>query len=410
MTAPVQTRAHKIMFVAGETSGDMHASAVIRALRENCDGTPGKFEFIGMGLEKMERAGMRQLVDTTGHLSLAGIVEPLLHYPKIRKAYRNLTRALAQELPDLLVLVDYPEFNLKLASHANRLGVKVLFYISPQIWAWRKSRIKTIAERVDMMAVIFPFEEKIYRDAGVPVRYVGHPLIDEIQGHSSLPGYAATGEKVVRERATGKKILLMPGSRMVEVKRLLPVLCQAAAKIAARAQTVRFSLALAANIPKAFVSRQLHKHRLQCELVDASADTMRSSDVAITASGTATLQLACHGVPMVIIYKLSWLTYGLLKRLVKVPRIGLVNIVAGKPVVAELIQNEATADNICSEVHSLLDNENHVDQVRRELEKVKRALGNGGTAEKVARLICDMTETGKTGSENAFKGKPGGGA
>lgn len=389
MTLPTQPRAYKLMFVAGEVSGDMHASAVIRALRKNHTGADKKFEFIGMGLDRMERAGLRQLAGTTGHLALAGIVEPVLHYPELRKAYRHLAQALAKESPDLMVLVDYPEFNLKLASRAKQLGIKVLFYISPQIWAWRKNRIRTIAERVDMMAVIFPFEEKIYQDAGIPVRYVGHPLIDEIQQKALPPRHAAD-----KKRAAGKKILLLPGSRMIEVRRLLPILCRAAVKIAAQAPAVQFSLVLAPNIPKAHVIRQLQKHRLQCNLIEASTAALRSGDIAITASGTATLQLACHGIPMVVVYKLSWLTYALLKRLVKVPYISQVNIIAGKPVASELIQGEASVDNICREIHSLLENGSRVDQIKRELKKVKQALGDGSASEKVARLICEMLKTG----------------
>ena len=382
-------RAYKIMFIAGEESGDAHASAVIRALRENANRQ--RFDFFGMGLEKTKKAGMRQLVNAS-ELALVGIAELLRHYPKIKRAYRHLQRALKEEAPDLLVLVDYPEFNLKLAGYARRQRVKTLFYISPQIWAWRKKRIKTIARRIDMMAVIFPFEEKIYLDAGVPVRYVGHPLIDEMR-NSSLEQSDSSDKK----KTTRGKIILLPGSRITEVKRLLPVMCQAAKKIAAQIPTARFSLLLSSNISAAFVREQLQKYRLDCDLIEIHPYTaMRTSDVAITASGTATLQLACCGTPMVIVYKLSWITYALAKKLIRIPYIGMVNIIAGKSIAPELIQKAANPDNICREVLSLLENNDRKRQIVDELNQVKQMLGNGGAATEVARLIREMVETEKT--------------
>ncbi len=393
MSAPARPRAYKIMFVSGEASGDMHTSAVIKALlSKNHDSDGQRFDCFGMGLARMKQAGMRQLIDAS-ELALAGIAELVLHYPKIKRAYRCLQQALAEESPDLLVLVDYPEFNLRLAREARKLGIRTLFYISPQVWAWRKNRVKIIADRIDMMAVIFPFEEKIYLDAGVPVRYVGHPLVDEMRQSRPPPDDGKKpGEKTV---------LLMPGSRMTEVRRLLPVLCRASKKIAVQTPgTIRFSLLLAANIPAAFVQEKLQKYRLECTLVRARPySAIPDSDVAITASGTATLQLACGTIPMVIVYRLSWITYVLLKKLVKTPFIGMVNIIAGKEIAPELIQYQASADRICQEIRSLLEDEERRRRTRHELSQVKRALGDGGAGEKVARLIREMVEEGASNQQ-----------
>ncbi len=368
----------KIMISAGEPSGDMHAAELIKALGASPGN--GRLDCFGMGLEQMQRAGLRRLVDAS-ELSLVGLFEVLAHYPKLRRAYRRLVRALREETPDLLVLVDYPEFNLKLAAAARRLGIKTLFYISPQVWAWRAGRIRTIARRIDMMAVVFPFEEKIYRDAGIPVRYVGHPLLDQLP--AAVPP--------VQRDDGQQRVLLMPGSRLTEVRRLLPVITAAAAGIARRTERVRFALLLAPGIPAALVEQQLAEHGVQCELVrEEPYALMRESALAITASGTSTLQLALCQTPMVIIYKLSPPTYWLVRRLVQTPHIGLVNIVAGKRLVPELVQGEANADAICREAMPLLEDTQKNRQLRRELRELRQVLGDDGSTLKLAGLVREM--------------------
>jgi len=364
---------YSIMIVAGEPSGDMHAADLVRALHAAGD----HYACFGMGLEAMQQAGLRRIVDAT-ELAVVGLFEVITHYPKLRRAYRRLVRALREERPDLLVLVDYPEFNLKLAGEAKRLGIKTLFYISPQIWAWRAGRIRTIAERVDMMAVIFPFEERIYRDAGVPVRYVGHPLVE--QAPRALPPRAGGG----------RRLLLLPGSRRGEIERMLPVLCRAAVGIRAQLPDARCSLLLAPGIPAARVEQELRRHRLECELLHGNPyAAMAAADLALTASGTATLQLALCGTPMVIIYKVAWPTYWVLRLLVRTPYIGLVNIVAGRQVVPELIQGEANPAAIREQAVALLDAERNR-AMRRDLEQVRRALGVGGASAKLAALVHEL--------------------
>ena len=368
------------MLAAGEPSGDMHAAELIKALRSSQDA--GLFDCFGMGLAEMQRAGLRQLVDAS-ELSLVGLFEVVAHYPKIRRAYRRMVRALEKEKPDLLVLVDYPDFNLRLARVACRLGIKTLFYISPQVWAWRAGRIKVITRYIDMMAVVFPFEKKIYLDAGVPVRYVGHPLVDRMLNDPPARSESSSG--------SGKKVLLMPGSRAIEIRRLLPVLCRAATEIAARVPSTRFSLLLAPGIPAETVKQELHKHHLDCELIrENSETTMRNSDLAITASGTATLELALCGTPMIIVYKVSWPSYFLLKRLIKTPRVGLVNIIAGKTIAPELIQSNANAGAIRAQALAILENEQSARVIQRELEQVRRSLGGNGAVKNIASLVREM--------------------
>ena len=376
---------YKIMIAAGEPSGDLHAAGLIKALHSNKHYDGKSFDCFGMGLEKMKDAGLRQLVNAK-NLSLIGIFEVLIHYPNIKRAYRRLVNAMKEESPDLLVLIDYPEFNLRLALAARKLGIKTLFYISPQVWAWRSKRVKKIAHCIDMMAVIFPFEEKIYHDAGVPVRYVGHPFVDQIS-HDLSPTIS---------RSNTKNILLLPGSRTIEIRRLLPILCRSAVKIKNQMPSVHFSLLLAPGIPATLIEKYLQKYQIKCELIDENSDSaMRDSDLAITASGSASLQLALHETPMIIIYKVSWLTYIFLKKLIKIPYIGLVNIILGKKIAPELIQHDANADAICREVFLLLENKNRIQQIKRDLHEIKKILGPSGATKKIADLVREMVGANK---------------
>ena len=376
------------MIVAGEPSGDLHAAGLVRAL----GAAPIPYDCFGMGLDEMKRAGLRCIVNAKD-LAVVGLFEVIVHYPRLRRVFRRLVRALEEEKPKLLVLVDYPEFNLKLAAEAHRLGVKVLFYISPQVWAWRAGRVRKITRRVDAMAVVFPFEQKIYRDAGVPVHYVGHPLIEQ------MPPQTGAAQRATRDDST-RKVLLMPGSRRGEVHRLLPVLCRAAVRLRERIGAIEFSLPLASGIPEDFAARVLLDHRLECKVVRENPEetwqAMRNADLAITASGTATLQLALCETPMVIVYKVAWPTYFLLKKLVKTPHIGLVNILSGKAgrtaIAPELIQGNANDKAIAREALALLENEKAMQKTRHGLREIRKILGDGNASENLARLVQKMVE------------------
>lgn len=370
-------RAYKLMVVAGETSGDMHAADVAKALKTTCH----QCELIGMGLDAMRKAGVRLLVDAR-RAAVVGLLEIFKNIIHLYTVYRRMEKNLQQEKPDLLIVVDYPGFNLRLAKRAHALGIKVLYYIGPKVWAWKAGRIKTIRACVSSMAVIFPYEEDIYRRAGVPVHYVGHPLVEQYQ-----PPPAG----LKHERKAVKNILLLPGSREVEIDKMLPLLCDAAHAIKEQTTAVRFSVLCAPNIGADKIAKTLARKNLRCELLECSPwHAMHQADCAIAAAGTASLQLALCEKPMLVIYKTSWFNYILLRQLVKVPYISLVNLIAGKQVVKEYIQHQATADNISAEIVSLLRDQQRYKKMQDELRAVKKKLGGRGAAQRTAQLAKQL--------------------
>ena len=376
-----QPRRYKIMIVAGETSGDIHAAKVVKALKEQAKKRACQLEFVGMGFDAMRQAGVRPLVDASG-MAVVGLLEVAKNIVRLHAVYRRIKKALAQERPDLLILVDYPGFNLRLAKKANALGIKVLYYIGPKIWAWKAWRIKTIRSCVSSMAVILPQEENIYRQAGVPVRYVGHPLLDQYEPPRNL-----------EEKRAGKNILLLPGSRDSEIDHILPLLCDAAQAIRKQSDKVRFSLLCAPNIRKEKIASIVADKGLSCELLECSPwHAMHQADCAISASGTATLQLALCGKPMLVTYKMSWITYSLLRCLVRIPYISLVNIIAGKRVVKEYIQRQASADNISDEIISLLRDKRRYKAMQDELSAIRGSLGAPGAARRTAQIACELLD------------------
>ncbi|MCW9012819.1 MAG: lipid-A-disaccharide synthase [Gammaproteobacteria bacterium] len=372
-----------IMISAGEASGDLHAANMIRALQQ----LDPDLKFTGMGASKMHKAGAELLVDCTD-IAVMGIVEVLLKYRQIMKALNILRDAIKQNPPDLLVLVDYQEFNFKLAQTAKACGVKVLFYISPQVWAWRPHRVKKMGERIDMMAVLFPFEEKFYKNANVPVRFVGNPLVDQAQ--SSLTRVEALEHfQLQQDRRT---IGLFPGSRKTEIQRLLPTLLQASRLLYRKHNDLQFILPVASTLGIDEVEPYLADFDdISIKLVqDNPYDVMQACDAIMTASGTATLEIALLGIPNVITYRISPISYFILKRLVSIRHIGLVNIVAEKEIVKEFIQHEATPQNLYTEIDRLLTDQNYRENMIRELNQVKALLGKEGGSQNIARLAMEM--------------------
>ncbi len=341
------------MIVAGEASGDIYgADLVTEALKLAPD-----LHFSGIGGARMRESGVEILVDSSD-MAVVGFVEVIKHFDVIFSAFRRLKQILLDDPPDLLILIDYPGFNLRLAKIAKKAGVKVLYYISPQIWAWRQGRVKKIARLVDHMAVILPFEAPFYQRAGVPVSFVGHPMFDMVNVTYDRSA-AATSFNLDPSR---KIVGLFPGSRHNEIERLLPVIIGAANKLKEHVTTTR----------------------------DRIHDMIRACDAVISVSGTVTLEIALVGTPMVIIYKLSPLTYQLAKRLVKVPNIGLCNIVAGETVVRELIQDQANPAAIADEVEKLLTNHSYHSAIAGKLGDVRAKLGRGGASALVARLALTL--------------------
>jgi len=291
------------------------------------------------------------------------------------------------ERPDLLVCVDYKEFNLKLARFAKQRGIKVLFYVSPQVWAWRPGRVKTYGKAIDMMAVIFPFETAYYDKENVPVRYVGHPSVDKVHPQHSR------AEDLVRFGLDGNKpvVGLLPGSRANEINRMLPVMLAAAERLQARIPGIQFVLPQADSINDEMLENYIQQSAIKITVIKKQPyDAIQCCDGVMTTSGTATLEIALLTVPMVITYKLATLTYWLGRWLVNTSFIGLPNIVLGKGFIKELIQHEATAENLAEEIERILIDKSYADQMRDNLKQVKLQLGQGGGSKKMAELALEM--------------------
>jgi lipid-A-disaccharide synthase len=370
------------MIIAGEASGDLHGAALVReALARD-----PSLQFFGMGGVRMREAGVHTLVDAAD-MAVVGLVEVVAHFGTIARAFRTLTRALREERPELLILIDYPDFNLLLARAAKKAGVKVLYFISPQVWAWRSGRVKTIAERVDHMAVVFPFEVPFYERAGLPVTFVGHPLSDLVRPTMSRQEAESLFGLDPRRKVVG----LFPGSRRSEIRRLLPVIIAAAKKLKRREPAVQFILPLASSLSRADIDPYLVGSGLGITVISGKGyDVMQVCDAIVTASGTVTLEIALMGVPMVIIYKVSFLTYQIGKRLVEVEHGGLCNIVAGDRIVQELIQKDCTPVAIADELQRLLNDGEYAAEMRGKLAQVREKLGAPGAAGRVAELALAM--------------------
>lgn len=375
-------RSFKICFSAGESSGDSHAANLYLELKKDFP----KLNAIGMGGAKMSQAGISLCFDSS-KIAVIGAVEVIKHYFEIRHAMKTMQSLLLNERPDLLICVDYKEFNYQLAKFAKQNGIKVLFYVSPQVWAWRKNRVKKYGAVIDMMAVIFPFETAYYEAEKVPVRYVGHPSIDKV-----IPKFTKT--QAIENFGLNPDapiIGLVAGSRVNEIKRLLPVMLQAAQKLKTDFPTAQFILPQADSLPDSLIQNYLNHANLNVTVIkNQPYDVMQCCDAIMTCSGTATLEIALLGIPMVICYRLNSLTYFLGKMLVKTRFIGLPNIIFGESIVRELIQNDATAQNLALEIHRFLTDKEAVQNCRADLEIVREKLGQGGGIQNMAQVVKEM--------------------
>lgn len=336
----------------------------------------------------MERAGVRILVPSS-EMAVVGVTEALVRLRTIAKARRKLKSILKNQSPDLLILLDYPEFNLNLAKMANRFRVPVLYYISPQVWAWRRGRVKKIARRVDRMAVILPFEESFYRERGMKVDYVGHPLMDAFEVVSSEPILWSINNR--KPPLRNPVIGLLPGSRREEIQNLLPTMVKSAEILMRRYGGIRCLLPLAETIDIEFVKSFIDKSLVEIEIVQGDIYKVLSlCHAAMVTSGTATLETAIMGVPMVIVYKVSLISSWVAKMVIKVPYIGLVNLVAGEKVVPELHQHEVLPDRLANEVLNILEDDQVRENMIKNLMGVKESLGGGGASQRTAELALGM--------------------
>jgi lipid-A-disaccharide synthase len=372
----------KIFFSAGESSGDQHAASMFVELKKHQPDIEG----IGMGGTKMAQAGIDIRYDSSA-IAVIGLVEVIKHFGEILRTLKSMQKLLLAERPDLLVCVDYKEFNFNLARFAKRNGIKVLFYISPQVWAWRADRVKKYGAAIDMMAVIFPFEVPYYEAEGVAVRYVGHPCVDKVQPLRTK----ADDFKLFSLNKTNPVVGILPGSRANEIERMLPVMLAAAHQLQDSFPGIHFLLPQADSIPDTLLEQYLRSARLMITVIKHKPyDVIQCCDAIMTTSGTASLEIALLGVPMVIAYKLSPITYRLGRWLVKTPYIGLPNIILGKPAIKELIQHEASADNLTAEISKILKDEPYAEQIHQDLLEVKHQLGEGGGSKNMALLALEM--------------------
>ena len=372
----------RVLMVAGEASGDLHGAGVVRAIRARRPGA----EIFGIGGDRMRGEGM----DLTFHcadLSLMGFFEVVRNLPTVLRVERKLTALLEERRPDVVVLIDYPGFNLRFARKARRRRIPVLYYISPQVWAWNPGRVTTMKAVVDRMKVVFPFEVDIYRNAGVDVEFVGHPLVEHISATMTREAFFG---RFGLDR--GRKVLgILPGSRLQELERILPTLAGAAERLRAEAN-VQPVLAVAPNLGVEAVRRFLPRETGITLVEHATYDLMQHADAAVVTSGTATLETGWFGTPMVIVYRTSPASYMIGRMLVDLPYIGLVNIVAGKKVVPELLQSDMTVDRIVRAVRPYLEDQTKADAVRRELAVIRSRLGAPGASERVAEAVVALGE------------------
>jgi lipid-A-disaccharide synthase len=374
-----------LLLSCGEASGDLYAGALTRELQRLAPGS----RVTGLGGPHFAAAGGCLIEDYRGS-AVTGLTEPIAKIPRLLTTLRRLIAVARSERPHALVVIDFPDFNFRLARHVKRLGIPVVYYIGPQIWAWRASRLNTMRDFADRVLVIFPFEEAIYRQGGVPVEFVGHPLVDLAQPSASRALFLRH-HGLLPDAAT---VALLPGSRQNEVDRIFPDLIAAAREVRAAVPGAQFVVARAPRLGDELFNR------LAVELPDAvvvEGDTdgvLAAADVAVTASGTATVQAALHDTPMVVVYRLSPLTYRLGRRLVRLDTFGMVNLIAGERVAPELIQDDLSPAAVAREVVSILTDPARAAGIRAGLARVRASLGAPGASRRAAEAILKVANRG----------------
>jgi lipid-A-disaccharide synthase len=369
----------KLMMVAGEVSGDAHGAGLIRSLRKNHDSA----DIFGIGGKKMLREGFRPyfMLDS---LQTHGLVEVVQHLPRLYQTLWRMRQALKEEKPDALILIDYPGFNLKLAAYAKKTGVPVIFFNSPQIWAWRKGRLKTIKRVVDKIIVLFPFEEKIYKQAGVDVSWVGHPLLDQINSEndnkSFLKQYGLQNDLPL--------LAIAPGSRPSEMRRHLPTLLESLPHVQEQVGEINCIMPVAESLDLVEVKKIIECSSVTVTLIpEQFIEAIQACDAAVVASGTASLQTGLALKPFAIVYRVAQLTFRIARYLADTKFIGLVNILAEKEIVPELLQNDFTAEKVAYTAVRLLQDKDYREKMISELKTTRAKLGEPGAYEKAARCI-----------------------
>lgn len=374
----------KIMFSAGEASGDMHGAKLAEMMKRQ----DPSVELIGMGGEKMEEAGVRIVYDIK-KLGFIGVGEIIRKIPFFFRLRDFLIQTMIDEKPDVLVCIDYPGFNMRLIKKAKEAGIAVVYYILPTIWAWHKSRGNTIAQYTDLAISLFPFEANMYRDMGTNVVYKGHPLVDTV--HAAM----SRDEAIAYFGLDAQKqtVLLMPGSRMQEVQGLLPTMLAAAEEIHQAVPQVQFLLPRASTIERSVLEQLIGERSIPIHIGESHVyDMMEVSTVAIAASGTATLETALMGLPTLLVYRVSSLTYWLSKILVHIDNIGLPNIIMGRRIMPELWQDDVTADRIAETIVPMLTDTARHDALQKAMADVRSTMGSAGAVQRIAETILEFAK------------------
>lgn len=377
-----------VLVSAGDASGDIHAASFVRALRARLPGV----RFLGLGGVEMEKEGV-ELVVSQREIAVAGLLEVAGGLRKILRAWQALGRALREERPDLVVLVDTPDFNLPIARRAKRAGIPVLYYIGPQVWAWRQRRVHKIARRVDRLAVIFPFEPDFYRPTGLRVDFVGHPLVERMAQAMERHDRAAD-RRALGLDADAPVMALLPGSRRNEIDNVLPLFLETARAVHARDPRVAFVLPVAPTLQRDWVDQKVGAARLpsllRLEVVEGKTyEAVCACDVALAMPGTVNLEVALMGRPQVAAARVHALTYQIALRLVRVPWFTLPNLIAQAPVIPEFVQDQAQPEALAEALLALLAGPARDAQLE-DLAHVRERLGSGGAAERTAEIACDM--------------------
>lgn len=373
-----------VLIVAGEASADLHGAKLVRELKARHP----ELVVFGIGGEAMRAHGL-EVTARAEDISVAGLTEVLFALPRILGIARRLVHEAAARRPKVAVLLDLPDFNLRLAKRLHKLGIPVVYYISPQVWAWREKRVHEIRRIVSRMLVILPFEKAFYERFGVPVEYVGHPLVEDLPAAPDRPA-ARRALGIAQE---GLVVALLPGSRKKELARHLPLMLEAFAAFRLHHPDARALIPVASTIPRELVTRLVAERKLPVEVIDGRAtEILTAADAAVVCSGTATLQTALLQRPMVVVYKVSWLTYHIVKRLVRVAHIAVVNLIAGRTLVKELIQDAFTASSVAAELEGLTRDEAPRRAMVAELASLRAKLGEHPATRRVAEVVGEYLQ------------------
>lgn len=368
---------NRVMIIAGEPSGDQYGAKLIPEIVRLCPNCA----FTGIGGDGMRNTGMT-LLHHIEETAVMGFVEVARHYPALRRIFRNCVEELRRNV-DALVLIDYPGFNLRLARAAKSTGIPVIYYISPQVWAWGKNRVQKMKGLVDHLAVVFPFELELFSDAGIPTTFVGHPLL-EILKHAERDAFL---------RAHGiadKRILaLLPGSRKQEIQRTLPIMLEAVRRMRNQIDC-EVIIGAASTQPDGIYRNIVGLERNVVILRNATHSLMEHAYAAIVTSGTATVETAFYETPLVIVYRSTALNHFIAKKIIRVPYIGMPNILSGERIIPELIQDELTAKNLAEELLPLFQSDERYRMAKEKLHRVRQAMGTPGASERVARIVASF--------------------